>query len=98
MSGFLSWWDGVEAWLIRLPFVPQLVVVLIVVVPLAVVAAMILSVVIEFVTGLAAKVGDALSSWGKAQFNGHRPAVADRDPATSEPVVAPDDEKAESPS
>ena len=31
MSGFLSWWDGVEEWLIRLPFVPQLLVTLIVV-------------------------------------------------------------------
>ena len=35
MSGFLSWWDSVEEWLTGLPFIPQLLVTLIVVVPLA---------------------------------------------------------------
>ncbi|MEZ5209615.1 MULTISPECIES: hypothetical protein [unclassified Gordonia (in: high G+C Gram-positive bacteria)] len=35
MAGFLSWWDSVEEWLTGLPYVPQLLVVLAVVIPLA---------------------------------------------------------------
>lgn len=69
MSGFLSWWDGVEEWLIRLPFVPQLLVTLIVVVPLAIIAAMVLSEVVEVVTGLAARLGEFTAKTWKAQFS-----------------------------
>ncbi|MFT3900472.1 MAG: hypothetical protein QM728_09560 [Gordonia sp. (in: high G+C Gram-positive bacteria)] len=56
MSGFLSWWDGVEAWLIRLPFVPQLIVFLLAVVPLAIGLAILLSRAIEVGAGVAARV------------------------------------------
>ncbi|MFT3715611.1 MAG: hypothetical protein QM774_06610 [Gordonia sp. (in: high G+C Gram-positive bacteria)] len=35
MNGFLSWWDSVEEWLTGLPFIPQLLVTLVVVIPLA---------------------------------------------------------------
>ncbi|WOC13543.1 hypothetical protein [Gordonia sp. MP11Mi] len=35
MSGALAWWDSVEEWLTGLPFVPQLVVFLLVAIPLA---------------------------------------------------------------
>ena len=35
MSGVLSWWDSVEEWLTGLPFIPQLIVFLVVVIPLA---------------------------------------------------------------
>ncbi|WP_026919261.1 hypothetical protein [Gordonia shandongensis] len=34
MDGLLSWWDGVEEWLTGLPFIPQLVVTALVLVPL----------------------------------------------------------------
>ncbi|MDR2279763.1 MAG: hypothetical protein LBE07_02780 [Gordonia sp. (in: high G+C Gram-positive bacteria)] len=40
MDSVLSWWDSVEEWLTGLPFVPQLVVTLIVVIPLATVIAL----------------------------------------------------------
>ncbi|MFT4086229.1 MAG: hypothetical protein QM658_03590 [Gordonia sp. (in: high G+C Gram-positive bacteria)] len=35
MNGFLSWWDAVEEWLTGLPFVPQLAVTLVVLIPLS---------------------------------------------------------------
>jgi len=35
MDGFLSWWDAVEEWLTGLPYVPQLLVTLAVLIPLA---------------------------------------------------------------
>jgi hypothetical protein len=40
VDSVLSWWDSVEEWLTGLPFVPQLVVTLIVVIPLATVIAL----------------------------------------------------------
>lgn len=43
MNGFVTWWDGVEEWLTALSFVPQLLVTLAVVVPVAVVAAIVLN-------------------------------------------------------
>ncbi len=70
VTGFLAWWDGVEEWLIRLPFVPQLLVTLIVVVPLAVVAALVLSQAVEVVTGIAASLGAIVSSTWKSQVVG----------------------------
>ncbi|MCF8572347.1 hypothetical protein L5G32_19000 [Gordonia sp. HY002] len=35
MSGALAWWDSVEEWLTGLPFIPQLVVFLLIAIPLA---------------------------------------------------------------
>ncbi|GAC57192.1 hypothetical protein GOHSU_16_01500 [Gordonia hirsuta DSM 44140 = NBRC 16056] len=35
MNAFLSWWDGIEEWLTGLPFVPQLLVTIVVLIPLA---------------------------------------------------------------
>ncbi|NNG96182.1 hypothetical protein [Gordonia araii] len=67
MSGFIAWWDGVEEWLIRLPFVPQLLVTLVVVVPVAIVAAMVLSVVVDAVTDVAARLGSAVSTAWNSQ-------------------------------
>lgn len=52
MSSFLDWWDGVEEWLTGLSFVPQLLVTLVVVVPLAVGAAVLLNLLVGAVTGL----------------------------------------------
>lgn len=92
MSGFLAWWDGVEAWLIRLPFVPQLVVVLLVVVPFAVMAAMVLSAVVEVVTGLAARVAEAVSIRWEAQVSsriGHRGPTVSRAPEVESPPTEP---------
>lgn len=43
MSGFVSWWDSVEEWLTALSFVPQLIITLAVVIPLAVLLAMALN-------------------------------------------------------
>jgi len=52
VSSFLDWWDGVEEWLTGLSFVPQLLVTLVVVVPLAVGAAVLLNLLVGAVTGL----------------------------------------------
>ena len=35
MSGLWNWWDSVELWVTGLPFVPQVAVVMVVLVPLA---------------------------------------------------------------
>lgn len=35
MSAIATWWDGVELWIIGLPFIPQSIFVLLVVVPVA---------------------------------------------------------------
>ena len=52
VTAFLDWWDGVEEWLTGLSFVPQLLVTLVVVVPLAVGAAVVLNLLVEAVAGL----------------------------------------------
>ncbi len=52
VTAFLEWWDGVEEWLTGLSFVPQLLVTLVVVVPLAVGAAVLLNLLVEAVAGL----------------------------------------------
>lgn len=41
MTGFVVWWDSVEEWLTSLSFVPQLLMTLVVVVPLAVITAIV---------------------------------------------------------
>ncbi len=89
MTGFLAWWDGVEEWLIRLPFVPQLLVTLIVVVPLAIIAAMVLSEVVEMVTGIAARAGAVLSSIWKSQVSGRFSAQSRPVPQVSGTSEAP---------
>ncbi|MCH5643084.1 MULTISPECIES: hypothetical protein [unclassified Gordonia (in: high G+C Gram-positive bacteria)] len=47
MSSFFTWWDGVEEWLTGLSFVPQLLVTLAVVVPVAIVTAIVLNLLVE---------------------------------------------------
>lgn len=42
MSGIGRWWDGVELWIIGLPFIPQVLVVLAVLIPVAVLVARLL--------------------------------------------------------
>lgn len=47
VDGVLAWWDGVEEWLTGLSFVPQLLVTLIVVVPLAIGVAIVLNLLVD---------------------------------------------------
>ncbi|MGW0036685.1 hypothetical protein [Gordonia sp. NPDC003376] len=47
VDGVLAWWDGVEEWLTGLSFVPQLLVTLIVVVPLAIGMAIVLNLLVD---------------------------------------------------
>ncbi|WLP93233.1 MULTISPECIES: hypothetical protein [Gordonia] len=47
VDGVLAWWDGVEEWLTGLSFVPQLLVTLIVVVPLAIAVAIVLNLLVD---------------------------------------------------
>ncbi|MCZ4078999.1 hypothetical protein O1W68_13680 [Rhodococcus sp. H36-A4] len=35
MDAIATWWDGIELWIIALPFIPQSLVVMLVVVPIA---------------------------------------------------------------
>ncbi|MEE4023320.1 hypothetical protein V1Y59_09555 [Gordonia sp. PKS22-38] len=52
MTSVLSWWDGVEEWLTGLSFVPQLLVTLVVVIPLAVAVAALLNVLVDTVSAV----------------------------------------------
>jgi hypothetical protein len=52
MTALANWWDGVEEWLTGLSFVPQLLVTLIVVIPLAVLIAAVLNVLVDTVSTL----------------------------------------------
>ncbi|SIS08061.1 hypothetical protein [Williamsia sterculiae] len=52
MDGVVAWWDGVEAWLTSLSFVPQLLVTLAVVVPLAIGVAALLNLLVHAVLRL----------------------------------------------
>ena len=52
MNGLRTWWDGVEAWLTGLSFLPQLLVSLAVIIPLAIVAAMVLNALVNGVSNL----------------------------------------------
>ncbi|MGC4932837.1 hypothetical protein ACLQ3C_04060 [Gordonia sp. DT30] len=47
MSGLLAWWDGVEEWLTGLAFVPQLLVTLVVLVPCAILVAIVLNALVD---------------------------------------------------
>ncbi|AZG43532.1 hypothetical protein [Gordonia insulae] len=50
MTSVSSWWDGVEEWLTGLSFVPQLIMTLIVVIPLAVLVAAALNLLVDTVS------------------------------------------------
>lgn len=54
MTAFFNWWDGVEEWLTGLSFVPQLLVTVVVVIPVAVLIAYVLN----FLVDLAADILD----------------------------------------
>ena len=60
MSGVLSWWDSVEEWLTGLPFVPQLIVFLLVAIPVATLIAYVVNWVVGKVFALLSRqdVGD----------------------------------------
>ncbi len=60
MDGLLSWWDSVEEWLTGLPFVPQLVVFLLVAIPLATVIAVAVNFLVSRLVALFSRgdVGD----------------------------------------
>ena len=54
MTAFFNWWDCVEEWLTGLSFVPQLLVTVVVVIPVAVLIAYVLN----FLVDLAADILD----------------------------------------
>jgi len=54
VTAFFNWWDGVEEWLTGLSFVPQLLVTVVVVIPVAVLIAYVLN----FLVDLAADILD----------------------------------------
>ncbi|MBJ7288123.1 hypothetical protein [Williamsia sp.] len=56
MNGLRTWWDGVEAWLTGLSFLPQLLVSLAVVIPAAIVAAIVLNALVNGVSNLVDRV------------------------------------------
>ncbi|GAC81365.1 MULTISPECIES: hypothetical protein [Gordonia] len=60
MDSVLSWWDSVEEWLTGLPFVPQLLVTLVVVIPLATVIALAVNFLVRRLVALVSRrdVGD----------------------------------------
>ncbi|EON34080.1 hypothetical protein GTC6_03850 [Gordonia terrae C-6] len=47
MSAFFAWWDNVEEWLTGLSFVPQLLVTVAVVIPVAIAIAYVLSLLVD---------------------------------------------------
>ncbi len=52
MSAVSSWWDSIEEWLTGLSFVPQVLVTLVVVVPIAVLIAVVLNMLVDAVSDL----------------------------------------------
>lgn len=60
MNGVLAWWDSVEEWLTGLPFIPQLVVFLLVAIPLATAIAFVVNFLVGAVSSVIARrdVGD----------------------------------------
>lgn len=59
MAGIAAWWDGVEEWLTGLSFVPQLLVTLAVVVPLAFGVAVVLNLLVNAVMSVIDRRGFA---------------------------------------
>ncbi|MBD0859930.1 hypothetical protein IA539_01700 [Gordonia sp. zg691] len=47
MTAFFAWWDGVEEWLTGLSFVPQLLVTVAVVIPVAILIAYVLNLLVD---------------------------------------------------
>ncbi|MEO9327454.1 hypothetical protein [Gordonia aurantiaca] len=47
MTAFFDWWDGVEEWLTGLSFVPQLLVTVAVVIPVAILIAYVLNLLVD---------------------------------------------------
>jgi hypothetical protein len=47
VSAFFAWWDSVEEWLTGLSFVPQLLVTVAVVIPVAILIAYVLSLLVD---------------------------------------------------
>lgn len=47
VAAIATWWDGVEEWLTGLPFVPQLLMTLVVVVPVALLVAVVLNLLVD---------------------------------------------------
>lgn len=62
MNGIRTWWDGVEAWLTGLSFLPQLLVTLAVLIPVAIVAALAINLLVSVVLGLLGRRGDVADS------------------------------------
>jgi hypothetical protein len=52
MHGLMSWWDGVELWLVGLPFALQVAVTMVVVLPLCAGAAIVVDRGVEVVSAL----------------------------------------------
>ena len=52
VTGFFAWWDSVEEWITGLSVVPQLLVTLAVVVPVAIITAFALNLLVDGVLGL----------------------------------------------
>ncbi|MBT0565396.1 hypothetical protein [Williamsia sp. CHRR-6] len=62
MNGIRTWWDGVEAWLTGLSFVPQLLVSLAVLIPSAIVAAIALNALVNGVMRIVERVSTPRSA------------------------------------
>ncbi|SDU43855.1 hypothetical protein [Gordonia westfalica] len=52
MTAFFAWWDGVEEWLTGLSFVPQLLVTVAVVNPVAILIAYVLNLLVDLAANL----------------------------------------------
>lgn len=52
MTALSAWWDSIEEWLTGLSFVPQVLVTLIVVVPIAILVATVLNVLVDTLSDL----------------------------------------------
>lgn len=64
VNAIRTWWDGVEAWLTGLSFLPQLLVVLVVLIPVAVAAALTINLLVSAVLDLVGRHGDAADPVG----------------------------------
>ncbi|WP_299570689.1 hypothetical protein [uncultured Williamsia sp.] len=64
MNGIRTWWDGVEAWLTGLSFLPQLLVTLAVLIPAAIAAALVINLLVSVVLGLVGRGSDVVDPTG----------------------------------
>ncbi|MGZ8176362.1 hypothetical protein ACXVUM_00405 [Williamsia sp. SKLECPSW1] len=65
MNGIRTWWDGVEAWLTGLSFLPQLLVTLAVLIPAAIVAALLINLLVSLVLDVVGRRGETADGHGK---------------------------------